>query len=148
MWLSWYFFILHFLLIWSKVIKEIILSQLRFLEFPEAGNSSPTPSQISFVLTMKLNRIACSFLFFLLLFFTWIETLCSRRYWSNNFIRNSCLGSWTLVLYGGGRGEGGVLFLYHPGWGKCQFWKLFAYPWVELFNYFLDYLIVQQEPEE
>ena len=52
-------FIPWFLLIWSKVIKEIICSQLHFLEFPEAGNSAlqlclpPSPSQINFVLTMK-----------------------------------------------------------------------------------------------
>lgn len=52
-------FIPCFLLIWSKVIKEIICSQLHFLEFPEAGNSAlqlclpPILSQINFALTLK-----------------------------------------------------------------------------------------------
>lgn len=51
--------ILWLLLIWSKVIKEIICSQLHFPEFPGAGNSAfqlcvpPTHSQINFVFTMK-----------------------------------------------------------------------------------------------
>lgn len=52
-------FILWLLLIWSKVIKEIIRSQLHFPKFPGAGNSalqlrlSSTPPQINFVLAMK-----------------------------------------------------------------------------------------------
>lgn len=52
-------FIPWLVLIWSKVIKEIIRSQLHFPEFPEAGNSalqlrlSLTPPQIDFVLVMK-----------------------------------------------------------------------------------------------
>lgn len=42
------------LLIWSEVIKEIILTQLRFPEFPEVANSAPRLYflfQINFVLT-------------------------------------------------------------------------------------------------
>lgn len=44
------------LLIWSEVIKEIILTQLHFPEFPEVANSVPRLYflfQINFVLTLK-----------------------------------------------------------------------------------------------
>lgn len=50
------------LLIWSKVIKEIICSQLHFLEFPEAGNSAlqlclpPILFQINFALTLQAKQ--------------------------------------------------------------------------------------------
>lgn len=48
------------LLIWSEVIKEIILTQLRFPEFPEVANSAPQLYflfQINFVLTLDWEWI-------------------------------------------------------------------------------------------
>lgn len=51
--------ILWLLLIWSKVIKEIIQGNVIENKFPGAGNSAfqlcvpPTHSQINFVFTMK-----------------------------------------------------------------------------------------------
>ena len=64
--LTWYSLVatvvshLALLLIWSEVIKEIILTQLHFPEFPEVASSAPCLYflfQINFVLTLKWDRI-------------------------------------------------------------------------------------------